>query len=183
MKSLFLLVFFFTISSSIGSIPDLIRYEQIALDYFVSHIDSLKFLCLNNKPFNKEVNKIYLSKTPIEVRVPLYDIKRDLYFKEFFYTDSLLKANPDNPDTIFISGKSDYIFKNTEIKFLRIGTKKNLPDYSDLNIRISSPVDFTNFKVVIIRIGCKSDWILQNLYLKFENDGRLISYRYDGGYR
>lgn len=140
-------------------------------------------MCLDNVPFNKEVNKIYIAKIPIQASIPLYDFKRDIKFKEFICTDSLLNANTNNPDTIFTSVKSEFVFNHSDIKFLKIGTKGNLPDYSDLNISISSPIDFTNFKVVVIRIDCKSDWILQNYYLKFGNNGNFIAFRSNGGYR
>ena|GEM_PF-5389594 len=171
---------FFKVSGS-----DKESVEQKALDYFITQLDSYPLLCFNGGYFDKKKGELYLNRNCCPAAFQLRGFEKPSYTNKFFNIDFLLKQDKNILDSLFRSSPDNYIFSKQKYDFINLtrSWKKKVPRYSDLSICVCDPVKFNDFEVVVIRITCKSDWILQNVYIKMDNEGNPVSIASDGGYR
>jgi len=180
----FLLIFFLVAFKANASAADSVCYEQKAVEYFISLIDSIKFLCFDGKPFNKQMGKIYLCKTPRSGYIPRLNIYNDKYLSAFFEIDSLVNRKIP-PDSSFEFMKPSCFLDTLGVSYIETITSKRhkLVNYSELMISVTPPIEFTNFKIVELNIDCKSDWVIQKMYIKFDNEGMPLGHVWYGGYQ
>jgi hypothetical protein len=164
-------------------LTDTLNIEQKAFQYFVSNIDSIIYIDGSKRQlFDVKTDKIFCSDSSCGKGKIQFAMARAVFKENFLIIDSLQDLSGKLPGITVLSNVQKplttgaaYVVTCDHVCFMK--DRRN----GDIFISVSNRFLYGGFYYVRINVGIGVDWIDNEVYLKFNEQGDIIDKQFTHG--